>query len=456
MNRQQLLPQLFQGRQRPPNNKGKPSFQTPLFILTIVTVASLFYPNSVLGQLTPEYESPPIYYSTTVVTNLANQVETRLRSGELQGIKEGGKVLLKSFLHAFDVPEETQVLVFSKTSLQRNIINPQNPRSIFYSDDTYFGWVPGGLYELTLFDPKLGLVFYAVDAEQRTIQRDNNCLSCHGSSRTDYWPGVLVRSVFPDEEGNPVSTAGDFVTGHESPLNERWGGWYVTGTHGDTRHMGNLTLNTKEGATSLDRQPGANLMELSSFFNVDHYLLPDSDIVALMVLEHQCEMHNRLSRGMLRVPKWINYQKHLYKSLGEPNPEKPTGSALIVLQSETDSILKHLLFHGEVQLTDGGIQGAGRFEPNFRNNRKEDAQGRSLKDFDLLSRLFKYRCSYMIYSKAFDYLPILLKKEIYKKLRHILSAKIAPKEYAYLPFSERRAILEILMATKPEFNELSR
>ena len=155
------------------------------------------------------------------------------------------------------------------------------------------------------------------------------------------------------------------------------------------------------------------------------------------------------------MPKWIEYQKQLYKSLGEPVPDKPTGSAQIVIQSETDSILKQLLYHGEVQLTEGGVHGSGRFEPSFRKNRREDSQGRSLKDFDLTTRLFKYRCSYMIYSTAFDFLPLILKKEIYQNLRQILTAGTPPKEYAYLARAERQAILEILEATKPEFSELS-
>lgn len=406
------------------------------------------------AQLVPEYEEPPINYSDTVVTNRANHVETQWKSGKLAGMDEYGLPMLKGFLKAFDIPEETQTLVFSKTSLQRGKIAPGNPRALYFSDDAYFGWVPGGIYELALNDPALGLAFYEVDPFKVHIQRNRDCLSCHGGSRTGYWPGVLVRSVFPHPDGNPMTQAGSFVIGHESPMEQRWGGWYVTGKHGNTRHMGNEIAKLDGNDASVDSDAGANLTDLSKKFDTTSHLYPDSDIVALMVLEHQCEMHNRLSRAKMRVRKWSEYQKNIYKALGEPMPYEPSGTLLTVLNSERDDIVEYLLFRDEISLPEGGVQGAGRFEQGFRRNRKEDPEGRSLKDFDLRTRLFKFRCSYMIYSEAFDQLPDVLKKAVYARLFKILESKEPSEDYAHLPSRERRAIREILLATKPEIKEM--
>lgn len=200
--------------------------------------------------------------------------------------------------------------------------------------------------------------------------------------------------------GSPIDAA-SFVIGHESPMEQRWGGWYVTGRHGNTRHLGNEIAKLDGNDASVDSDAGANLTDLSAKFDTSMHLYPDSDIVALMVLEHQCEMHNRLSRAMMRVRKWSAYQKNIYKALGEPMPYEPSGTLLTVLNSERDDILEYLLFRDEIKMPDGGVQGAGRFEQGFRRNRKEDEEGRSLKDFDLQTRLFKFRCSYMIYSEAF-------------------------------------------------------
>jgi len=184
------------------------------------------------------------------------------------------------------------------------------------------------------------------------------------------------------------------------------------------------------------------------------HLRPDSDIVALMVLEHQCEMHNRLSRSMLRVRKWADYQKNIYKALGEEEPAEPSGTLLTVLNGARDDLVEYLLFKDEVALPDGGISGTGDYEKAFRKNRVKDSEGRSLKDFDLKTRLFKYRCSYMIYSEAFENLPPVLKRAVYEKMFAILEAEEPPDECRHLPSRERRAIREILLATKPEINEL--
>jgi hypothetical protein len=365
-------------------------------------------------------------------------------------LPQNGRKALDRLLDEFSVPVESQVLVFTKTNLQRDRIHPSNPRALYFSEDAYIGYVPGGILELTLHDPDLGIVFYEVRPRTQTISRSRDCLSCHGGSRTDHWPGVFIRSVYPHPDGNPITSTGSFLTTHESPISERWGGWYVTGKHGKARHLGNLTISDPTTINHLDLDAGANVSTLSRYFDTSKYPLDSSDIVSLMVLEHQCEMHNRLSRGMLRTRKWMKYQQELDKSLGRKVASIPTGTALTVVRGESERIVDYLLYRGEAALPDEGIGGSKAFQKAFRGNRKEDSQERSLKDFDLQRRLFKYRCSYMIYSKAFDSLPEHLEKAVFKQLVSVLRSEGRRDRFKDLSKEERATILEILTETKPE------
>jgi len=397
-----------------------------------------------------EYDLPPINYSSTTTSNAADELDCALRSGALTQDHPDRLTLLRRVLNHLQIPAETQTLVFSKTSLQLDLIRPERPRALYFSDDSYLGYVQNGLFELTVTDPNLGLVFYAIHPKERHVERSQNCLNCHGGSRTDKWPGVFVRSVYVNEEGNLHGDAPTAVIRHDSPLSERWGGWYVTGSHGRSRHLGNAIALRRDGLPVIDVEKGANLRDLSSFFDPSAYLRPDSDIVALMVLEHQCEMHNRLSRALLRTRKWLAYQKELDAAFGRPPSEEPTGTARRVIDDETERIVEYMLFCKEERLPSGGISGAGDFEKAFRANRRADAQGRSLKDFELERRLFEYRCSYMIYSQAFEHLPEELKRSVYRRLFAILNAETLPEKYEHLRPNERQAISDILLETKTE------
>src|SRR5215510_13614103 len=80
--------------------------------------------------------------------------------------------------------------------------------------------------------------------------------------------------------------------------------------------------------------------------------------------------------------------------------------------------------------------------------------GRSLRDLDLKRRLFKYPCSFLIYSETFDALPDAAKGAVYKRLWEILTGRDRSPRFAGLSQSERQAVLEILLETKsglPEY-----
>lgn len=409
--------------------------------------------SSAFGQRLAEYELPPTHYSKTAPHNRVTQVQQRIDAGELQLYEAREKESLLRCLEALEVSPDTQVLVFSKTSLQRHLIHPTNPRALFFSDDVYVGWVPGGLLEIATTDPQLGLVYYRFDLRRGPdpprLHRDNDCLSCHAGPHTRKWPALMIRSVFPDASGEPIARAGSFLTDHTSPLAERWGGWYVTGQHGTARHMGNMIALPDGNEFILDREAGANVNRLDDWIQVSRYPRPDSDIVALMVLEHQVMMHNLLVEGALRTRRWLHYQQALQQELGETVTEQPTGTALLVIETETRRILDGLLFFTEAPLPDGGVAGHSDFPIAFRANRRADSRGRSLKDLNLITRIFEYRCSYMIHSEAFASLPAPLMSSVYRALRHGLNASEPAAPFKHLDRKERRAIAEILTATHP-------
>ena len=365
------------------------------------------------------------------------------------------KDFLQQLLRELDVPAASQVLVFSKTSLQNALIGPLTPRAIYFSEEVYVGWAQGGMFELIGVDPVQGPQFYKLSFPYGTEERpilsaDEMCLNCHESSRTNGVKGMLVRSVYAAEDGQPILSEGSFVTSHESPLSERWGGWYVTGKHGNDLHMGNaISRESKEGVI-LDRQSGANVTSLAKFISTEPYVTNTSDIVALMVLEHQCTIHNLLTDAAKSTREAMARQHDLQKAFGEPITDVPQGSAASVIRSHAEKLLKNLLFCGEYPLKDGGVEGSPDFPEAFRRNRHESKDGRSLKDFQLLTRLFKYRCSYMIYSKSFEALPFQIKAEFYAQLDKVLLGEDASPDFASLSVSERNNVRAILLETKPE------
>lgn len=383
------------------------------------------------------------------------QLWKRVSRGEVNLDVKSPKAFLQQLLRELDVPAASQVLVFSKTSLQNALIGPLTPRAIYFSEEVYVGWAQGGMFELIGIDPVQGPQFYKMSfpygrEEKPELSADEMCLNCHESSRTNGVKGMLVRSVYAAADGQPILSEGSYVTSHESPLSERWGGWYVTGKHGNDLHMGNaISQESKEGVI-LDRQSGANITSLARFISTEPYVTETSDIVALMVLEHQCNMHNLLTDAAKSTREAMARQHDLQKAFGEPVTDVPQGSAASVIRSHAEKLVKHLLFCGEYGLKDGGIEGGPDFQEAFRRNRHESKDGRSLKDFQLLTRLFKYRCSYMIYSKSFEALPSQVKTEVYAQLNRVLNGEDSTEDFAQLSDSERANLRAILCETKPE------
>lgn len=403
--------------------------------------------------LASDFDRPPVNYAKAPADNPVSRLQQRVATGKAKLAFDDDNGYLQTVLKELNVPVSSQVLVFSKTSLQRDKISPKTPRAIYFNDDVYVGMCRHGeVMEFSAADPNLGTVFYTLDqepAERPRFQRHTeNCLVCHGSGGNRGFPGHLVRSVYTDKDGFPILSAGSFRTDHTSPLNERWGGWYVTGTHGDTPHRGNLLLaDRKFPGGDAPNPDGVNLTDLKFRFTTANYLSPHSDIVALMVLEHQAEMHSLIARTALETRMALHYQTELNKALNQPADTK-YDSVKSRITGVGDELVKYLLFSGEAKLT-AKVAGTSGFAAEFAARGPKDSRGRSLRDFDLTTRLFKFPCSYLIYSGAFDGLPAAAREYVLRRVYNVLTGADTAKEFAHLSADDRRSILEILLATKP-------
>jgi hypothetical protein len=401
-----------------------------------------------------DLDREPIRYSSAPGDNAVSRLQGRLDAGwaKLQWDEQFG--YLPSLLQELRVSKSSQVLVFSKTSLQRERIGPTTPRAIYFGDDAYVGFCrQGRVLEVTAVDPQLGAVFYSLDQERtekpRFVRQNDACLICHGSSQNQGFPGHLVRSVLPDGQGYPILSAGTYRIDQTSELKRRWGGWYVSGRSGAQRHLGNLVVRALRppAMETIDNESGANVTDLSRFFTTAPYLTPHSDIVALMVLEHQAEMQNLITRAGFQTRLALHEEAEINKALGRPADYRSETTSSRV-RGAGEPLVRYLLFSGEAALTDR-IEGTSAFAREFVARGPRDGKGRSLRDLDLRRRLFVYPCSCLIYSPEFDALPDLMKDYVYRRLREILTGRDASKEFAHLSDADRTAIRDILLATKP-------
>ena len=388
-------------------------------------------------------EKAPFQYSETEDDNRVSRLIEKVHSKEikLEYSREYG--YLRSLLQALEIPESSQALVFSKTSLQVRYISRRDPRAIYFNDDTYVGWVNGSsLMEISTADPNLGTAFYTVDMmpwRAKIEQAYYDCLGCHATSMTQGVPGHTIRSVMPMIDGSVDAQDESFITDDRSPFSQRWGGWYVTGLHGDMQHMGNAFR--KSGA--LDTHDNGNRMNLRDEFDSSNYLSPYSDIVALMVLEHQTQLHNSLTRADFFV------RQLQHEADGVAKTEESDQEWQAQLQLIAKDVVERMLFCGEAPLT-SEVKGSVVFAQQFAERGPRDSQGRSLRDFDLKTRMFKYPLSYLVYSPTFDSLQSPLRAEILRQLHGVLTGENRSNEYSHLDDASRADILAILRETKAD------
>ncbi|MGO9589108.1 MAG: hypothetical protein ACLP3K_03550 [Candidatus Acidiferrales bacterium] len=414
--------------------------------LVMLSVAFVF--GDYKDAFAPDIDSPPIEYGTRPTTDAVSQLNLQIQQGKVHLQFDDQQGYLRPVLEALDIPIQSQLVVFSKTSFQMYRISPSNPRSLYFNDSVAVGWVRGGpIVELAAEDPEQGVIFYTLDQkpapQPQFVRHDDTCLACHESTAAVGVPGMLVRSVFPAPSGMPLEELGGHVTDDRSPFAQRWGGWYVTGMTGAMRHMGNGVVTDPSKAESISSNQTLNLESLKGKFDTDAYLSPYSDIVALMVFEHEMHMMNLFTRAGWEV-RYSEYEDRTTDS-----PVDRLGTTEAVLREAANAVADAMLFVDEKALPDG-IRGTSGFEEMFSAEGPRDSEGRSLRQFDLRKRLIRYPCSYMIYSPAFDALPADLKAAIYARLWVILSGREQTGKYAKLSLADRRAVVEILRDTKKD------
>jgi hypothetical protein len=375
-------------------------------------------------------------YRGIEASGAVSSLQKKIESGAVSLKYDERTGYLKALLEVLGIPSSSQLLVYSKTSPHRKFITPQNPRALFFNDRAYLAYVPGAdVIEIAAADPKIGVVFYSLDQKQNvraSPRRDDRCLECHATSKTLNVPGLLVRSFLPAGDGEVALLGGKPMVTHRTPLAERWGGYYVTGTHGGQSHLGNIF--GPEAIARHEREPTANgnVTNLKPFLDLSRYPATSSDIVALMVLEHQAHLQNLLTYFGAEATEAMRVHESL-------RPAYPAAEA----------VLKYMLFTDEALLM-APIQGTTDFANTFRQAAPKDSRGRSLAEFDLKSRLFTHPCSYMIYSPSFDALLPAAKKHFYRRLWEVLTGQEQSADFARLTRDQRRDIREILVATKPD------
>ncbi len=421
--------------------------------------------TSASGQLLCELA--PIHYSKSSPTDPVARLAEAIDRGDVRLQAEPKFGVLKSLLANLKVPLSSQTLVFSKTSMQRHLISPSNPRAIYFNDETYVAWIPDGeVIEIASTDPMLGTTFYtieqnhggsqgfarkhrATEVEAKIQRRTEQCLFCHASSDTGRVPGLLMQSVFIDSDGQRAfpekseTESGDaFWPQPRGPLNLRWGGWFVTGTLGDQTHLGNSMFDAAAKVTRRNDKAGGDVTDLSTWFDVQKYPTPNSDVVALLVLQHQVTLHNLLTDTNHRTRRLID-QAVISRPPHAGDVGKLTVEELAAVDLIAERLVDGLLMIDAIEFSQP-VRGNTGFATEFSTSGPRDSTSRSLRQLDLSNRVFRYRCSYLIDSPSFTRLPAVVKRAAWKRLAAVLRGDDTRPKYAKLSAQDRSDVLTIL------------
>lgn len=381
-------------------------------------------------------EPPHSYFEYKPKDRLA-QLHQNLEAGKAELDTSSDRAFLVSILKALEIPESSQILVFSATSLQSEIINPRNPRALYFNDDTYVGWVPGGRLEVSAIDPEMGAMFYVYErftpGRIPVPERSTRCFACHAGTATNYVPGLIAESVLVSMAGSSLQTFRRDEQGHQIPLENRFGGWLLTGKHNLSKHEANVAGQSDAGKiTRFDASPGR-------FSDLSLHLRPTSDILPHLVHEHQLGFENRL----FQLGYLLRQRLHEGKGRLSPDAEKEVDTLAA-------DLARYILFANEASLPAKGIEGDPDFIRDFQVKSITTRSGQSLKEFDLKTRLFKYRCTYMLYTDSWKEAPKEIKDRVYLHMAQGLKETGTPRDMSHLPVSERLAIRSILKETLPD------
>ena len=442
----------------------RPPRPLPRLVSLAVLLPTMLAVGAAALRGAPTATPSPMRADTTVSHDPIARLQARIDAGEVRLTHDSARGYLPSLLRALDIPVSSQGLVFSRTSLQTDKITPWSPRALYFNDDVYVGFVQESHFlEIASMHPSRGAVFYTLSQEPKArpafTRETTTCLMCHQSrAATGGVPGLMVLSTIADRFGYPIVGAHEGITTDATPIRQRFGGWYVTGTHGTAGHSGNVhspklgheVSDKQQYRTQIDLTTESARSDLSDRFDASPYLSGQSDIVALMVLVHQTVVHNRLT-----AVHEAAQEAQLSASIAGAAPRDGAASARtsapeVRLLGAVDQLVNTLLFSGEAPLA-GPMRGTTPFAEEFSRRGPRDHLGRSLREFDLERRLFKYPLSFLIYSESFDALPDLARREVYRRLREVLSGADTSAAFAHLQPADRTALIEILNETKPGF-----
>jgi hypothetical protein len=411
---------------------------------TIISAAVGSVTILAMGQLTERplagvLTNPVIGYYTAPSHDPVAELNRRIDEGAARVTFDASTGYLRTTIQALKVPIESQMLVMSKTGIQGLHTTPENPRAIYFNDAVTVGYIRGApLLELAVQDPRQGVVFYTIDQKpqpEARFERRKDCLTCHQVLSTLHVPGMLARSIFMGRGGVTLGF-GTYDADDRTPFGRRWGGWYVTGTHGTIRHMGNAVITNTDDRESGISDRTLNRTSLDGLFDPHDYPSAQSDIVALMVFQHQVHMMNLITR--------IGWESRVAESANRLD------FAASPLRDGVNELVDYLFFVDEQPLTDT-IKGTSGFAEIFAAQGPRDHQGRSLRQLDLQHRLLRFPCSYLIYSDAFRALPDAARQAIYGRMREVLSGRDAQPKYSRFSEADRNAVIEILRDTVAEW-----
>lgn len=403
------------------------------FAATVVALVCFSLP---VGAEIPVHrfpEAPHTYWNRTPADAFAALL-AKQQDGSLAPLPGDAREQVAALLKALNIPPSSQILAYSATSLQSGLILPSNPRAIYFNEEVYVGYVPGGRLEIAAIDPALGPVFYLAQtgaSGRLQQQRTERCMNCHAGRTSWGVPGLVAESVIATvNSGASLDGFRRELAGHTIPLAGRLGGWHVTGAHEQGEHLGNLLGASSEGGyTTYANPPGSR-------FDWGRYPARTSDLFAHLLHEHQIGFHNLVTLGLYRT------RDALAAGDGSIRPQD---------RAELDEIawrlVRYLLFSGEAALPAGGLKPDPELRAAFVARRLAGPSARALRDLDLEGRMFKNRCSYMIYTKGFAALPREFKQRVLRGLTLALAEQGGPAEFGYLPAEEKRSIRLILRET---------
>jgi len=376
-----------------------------------------------LPSLPYDTEYPGIDYAATRPQGSLGRFASAVAADAVRLARDPDRGYLDAVLDALAIDPSSQVLVYSRTSLQTRFIGPSSPRAIYFNDESYVAWTPDApTLEVSGFDPELGPIFYTLLQDDDPVavpeRRFGVCLRCHDTYGLSGGgvPRFLLGSGYTDTAGELVSHEAWILTSQATPLRSRWGGWYVTGQHGAQVHLGNIVIRDPQDLQDLEALRVGNIGDVNALFDASRYPRSTSDIVALMVLEHQVDVQNLLSR--------LRYESMTDKPLG----------------THVDALVDAMLMRDSAALAEP-VTGDPVYQAYFESLGPFDPAGRTLRRLDLETRLFEFPLSYLIYSEAFQALPEGAKQAVYRRMRELLQTGAVPNS---------DAIIDILQATLPE------